>query len=230
MSLYNQYLNKETKQACSIVSLLQIMLYRYGILVYPNFLIKLAIYFDKLWKFSISSWATFSVIDNAFIYALNTKLKLKFRLETNTIPKLQESDKRTYQLWVLKYSTYKFRKAAEMWWWRITKEWIDYIMSFSWGWWHAMNYDLDWWWIAPDTDGRDNYKMDLETLKYWHKKGLFFTNIRTIEPNDEETTQVCNLTVRMFQAEKQDRLNEFIEMNQDNEYMAKAKELYFYGR
>ena len=64
MNNYNQYTNKETKMWCTIVSLLNIMLYRYAIRVEPNFIIKLAIFFDKLWTFFIWSGAIFSIIDN----------------------------------------------------------------------------------------------------------------------------------------------------------------------
>jgi len=230
MWIYNQYLSPETKQWCSIVSLLQVMLYRYGIKVKHNFIITLAIFFDSIWKFSISEWARFPIIDTAFVWYLNLKTKLKFKLETNTIPNLDKDDHRTYQLWVTNYSTYRFKKAIKMWNGRITKEWIDYLVSSNWAWGHAMNLDLSAWGYLVDTNTSDNPKITLAVLKYWHKKGLFFTNIRTISPANKETEEVTNLTIKMFQAEKKGRLNLLYNKESENPYLSKAKFLYWYWR
>ena len=228
--MYNQYKSKETVMACSIVSLLHIMLYRYWITVYDNFIIRTAIFFDKLWKFDINRWATFSVIDYAFVVALNRKLDLKFQIKENTITNLETSDTRTYQLWVINYSTYKFRKALEIWEWKFTKESIDYLAKFTWTSGHALNYDLSGWWYIIDTNWNKAFKMSLAVLKYWYEKNIFRNTIRTIETADSETKAVTDLTIQMFQAEKRNKLESFYKKNIYNKYLQKAKKLYFFGR
>ena len=223
--MYNQYENTETKYACSIVSLLHILLYRYAIEVTPNFMIRTAIFFDKLWKFDMYRGATFSVIDDAFVFALNWKLDLKFTIVENTVTNLQSSNKKTYQLWVKNYSTYKWNKIKQDW--IIQKEDIDYLTKFSWNSGHALNYD---WGYLIDTDGSKIIKMSLDVLKYWLEKDIFRDTIRTIEPENKFTKEVCKLTILMFQAEKKNKLLSFYKKNINNIYLNKAKELYFYGR
>ena len=225
---YNQYDSYYTKNACSIVSLLNIFKYRYWIFVIPSFIVKLSIFFDKLWVFNIKSWAIFSVIDTAFVKYLNLKLGLNFKLVTNTIPRLSKTDMRTYQLGIKWYSTAKFNKAKING--EITKEWINYILSFNWTLWHATNWSWTAWWTWIDTNWSKNVKMSLETLKYGHSNWVFFTNIRTIDPADEETKQVCALTIKLFQAEKTNKLQLLYNKEHNNPYLDKAKKLYFYWR
>lgn len=228
--MYNQYLQRETVMACSIISLLHIILYRYWITVYNNFIVKLAIFFDKLWKFNMVRGAVFKVIDKAFVVSLNWKLDLKFKIEENLITEIDKTDKKTYQLWIKNYSTYKFRKALELWDWRLTKEWVDYMMQFSWGSGHALNFDLSGGWYIIDTDWSKACKMSLAVLKYWEKKWLFWNTIRTISPNNEETEAVCNLCIRLFRAEKNGTLEAYLRINKWKPYLDKAKKLFYYWR
>jgi hypothetical protein len=57
---------------------------------------------------------------------------------------------------------------------------------------------------------------------------LFRDNIRTIQPVDKETKEVVKLTVKMFIAEKKNKLESFYKDNLYNAYLEKAKLLYFY--
>lgn len=224
---YNQYEQYYTRNACSIVMLLNIMKYRYAIMVIPNFFIKICVFFDKLWKWSPGTWAVFNIIAWAFVKALNFKLKLKFKVVTNQINTLDEKDHRTYWLWIKKYSTYRWNPKKEDW--IITKKDIDYLIT-KWWVWHATNWDWSVWWKWIDTDWSNNVDMSLEVLQYWQKKDLFRNNIRTIQPDDKETEEVCKLTVEMYKAEKNWRLSIFYNKNINNPYLEKAKKLYFYGR
>jgi hypothetical protein len=228
MWIYNQYTSQETKYACTIVSLLQILLYNYWIKVEYNFIVKLAIFFDRMGAFNIFWWATFSIIDEAFVRYLNNKLGLNFKIEKTTIPKLQMEDWRTFQLWIKKYSTSKFNKAKE--WNMFTKESIDYIMSFNGGVWHAVNYDWTAWWYFIDTNASENTRLPLDILKYGHSEWLFFTNLRTIIPADIYTATVTHFTVRLFIAEQKWTLDEYLKTNKDNKYVTKAFALYKYWR
>ena len=226
---YNQYNSYYTKNACTIVSLLNILKYRYAIFVIPNYIIRMAIYFDKLWVFSISKWASFSIIDRAFIYYLNKKLWLNFSLTVNQISNLGKNDHDTYQMWIKGYSTRKYNKIRQDW--IITRKDIDYLTTWSWGVWHAVNWDWSAWGYLVDTDWSKNTRMSLDVLRYGLSKDLFWDNIRTIDcKKGSETEEVTNLTIKMFQAEKKGKLNLLYNKESENPYLSKAKFLYFYGR
>lgn len=225
---YNQYQSYYTKNSCSIVSMLNVFKYRYAIFVVPDFMIKLAIFFDKLWFFSITQWATFKIIDNAMVYYLNLKLGLKFKLHVTQISKLPKTDKWTYQLWIPSYSTYKYNKMKAGW--IITKEDIDYANTFSWSLGHAAWFDMSAGGYFIDTDWWDNTKMSYAILKYWQKTGQFWDNIRAIVPADNFTKEVCKLTIELYLAEKRGKLNLLYNRYSDNKYLPKAKKLYFFWR
>ena len=225
---YNQYLSRYTKNACAIVSLLQVFKHRYAILVAPSFLIKTSIYLDKIKVFNIVWWATFSILDNAVVFETNRRLKLKFKLVTRKISTLSKKDYRTFQFWIKWYSTYKFDKIRKSW--SITKADIDYLCTFTWWSWHAAAFDMSASWYYIDSDWEKNCRMSLEVLQYWVKRWVFRDNCRTIDPVDEETKQVCYLTIQLFKAEKRNRLAWFYKKESYNSYLKKAKELYFYWR
>ena len=222
---YNQYSSPTTKNSCSIVSFFNIFKYKYAIIVYNNFFIGFSIYLDKLGLFNIKEWWIFSIVDNAIVNTINKKLDLDFKLVTKSLNSLKESDQGIYQLWVKWYSTKKFNTIKADW--KITLAEMDYLKTFT-GWiWHAVTWGK---WYFIDTDWGKNTKMSLEVLKYGVKLWLFWNTIRTIEPNDRITKKVCELTIRLFQAEKKGRLDEYLDMNKENPYLDKSRQLYFYGR
>lgn len=221
---YNQYTDKYTKNACSLVTLLNIMKYRYAIQVEPSFIMKVAIFFDKLGLRSPDSWAVFNIIYKWFVYYMNKKLWLNFKVVTKQISTLDASDDRTYWLGIKWYSTYKWNKISEKGY--VTKEDMDYLAWFK-GWiWHNTAYD----WTPPgfhvDTNWTKPYKFPLDVLKYWQTKDLFWNNIRTIEPDDHFTKRVAHFTIRLFEAERKSRLDSYIQANKNNKYVKKALELY----
>lgn len=227
MSKYNQYQSKLTKNWCAIVSLMQVYLYRYAVLVPFTWIINTAVFLDKIWVFSILNWATFYILDNALVSHINKQTELNFKLIKTTIPKLKRTDHNTYQIWITKYSSYRWDKAKVGW--VITKKDIDMLVAH---WWvgHAANWDWSSKWKFIDTDWKDNTDMSYEVLQYWYEKGLFFTNIRTVIPNDEETKQVSHLCIRMFQAEKKWKLKQYLKINENKKYIEKAKKLYFFWK
>lgn len=220
---YNQYTDKYLHSACSIVSLLNILKYRYAVIVKPDFIMKLAIYFEKLWKRIPTYWADFNVITPAFISYLNFKTGLKFVLWLRKISTLDPLDVNTYMIWVKWYTSKKFNKIKADW--IITKEEMDYLRTFNWGVSHAVSFDNSAGWYFIDTDWGSNTKLSLETLRYGVKLWLFGDNMRTIDTGNKETEEVVNLTVRMYQKEKINRLQWFIE-NTKSPYMVKAIKLY----
>ena len=227
MSFYSQYLNDETKWGCSLTTLFNILLYRYAIEIKLTFLVKTAIFFEKLWLYNRKTGATFDIIYNAFVNNLNKQTWLKFKIFTNKITNLKKSDKRTYWIGIKKYTSYRFDKSLVNW--EFTKESVDYMLQHN-GSGHNFAFDWDAWGYWINTRWKPNNPMTYETLKYWQEKWLFRDNIRTIYPDSEETKQVCHLCIRMFQAEKKNKLDNYLEMNKNNKYLEKAKKLYFIGK
>jgi len=225
---YNQYTDKYLRNSCSLVTLLNIMKYRYAIIVIPSFIMTTAIYFEQLWKRFSDSWATFSVIYKAFVLEMNSKLQLNFKVVTKQINTLKPWDNVTYGVWIKGYSTYKWSKIKKSW--EITKSDIDYLVTFKWWVWHNVAWDWSWGWYLVDTDWWKNTKMSLEVLKYWHEQGLFFTNIRTINTVNLETKKVTELCIRLFQAEKKGSLDQYLYQNTWKKYLKKATKLYFYWK
>jgi hypothetical protein len=225
---YNQYTDYTTKNACGIVTYLNILKYRYAITVYPNYIIKMAVFFDKLWIFSITWWAVFSILYKWITTEINKKLGLNFKVVVNQISKLRKDDGRTYWLWIKKYSSKKYGLISEDW--VVTKKEMDYLVDHNLWIWHNVAWDWTKGWYFIDTNWSKNFKFSLENLKYWQTKDLFWDTIRTIEPNDAFTKKVCHYTIRLFQAEKKGKYNEFIEANKGNKYIGKAVELYEYWK
>jgi len=222
----NQYDNYYTRNSCSITSLLLILRFNYGIFVHPSRLIDICVYFEKLWAWSEKWWAVFSVIYKVFVWALNRKLKLKFKVDTQQIANLAKNDKRAFWLWIKGYSTLKYKKVTEDW--IINKNDIDYLATWEWWVWH--NLIWDWNGLFKDTNWRPAAKMSLEVLQYWYKKNLFRNNIRTIEPADDETSEICALCIEMYDHERKWKLPLFYNKYSESSFLEKAKKIYFYWR
>jgi len=224
----NQYQNDYTKNWCWPVTLLNIMKYRYAVIVKQDFIMTFCTWL-AWFKFWTTNGAVFSILYKGFVWALNRKLWLKFKVTLNQISKLSPTDWKTYWLGIKWYSSYKYRRIKEDN--IINKKDIDYLASFKWGWiWHNVAWDWTNWWYFIDTNWTKPYKFPLEVLKYWEEKDLFRDNIRTIDPADEFTKKVVHFTIRLFQAEKKGRLNSYIATNYGNKYMQKAVELYMFWK
>ena len=226
--MYNQYTDKYLHNSCSLVTLLHIMLYSYAVRVEPSFIMKIAIFFDKLWLRSPDSWAVFNIIYNGFVYYMNKKLWLNFKVTVNQISKLKITDPKSYWLGIKWYSTYKWNKISKKGY--LTKEDMDYLASFT-GWiGHNTMWDWSGWGYHKDTNWVKAYKFPLEVLQYWQQKNLFWDNIRTVEPADEETKEVCKLCIEFFKAEKKWNINLAYNKFSESPYLEKAKKLYNYGK
>ena len=225
---YNQYAEYYFRNACSIVTLLNILKFNFAIIVRPTFIIKTAIFLERLWFFNPSKWASFWPIYKMFVWELNRRLWLNFGVVLNQISKLTQEDKRSYWVWVKWYWTVKWNRIKKDW--MIDEVDMDYLATFKWWVGHNLLFDNDVWWVVVDTNWWKNVRMPLAVLKYWLKLWLFFDNIRTISPIWEYTALVTHFTVRLFIAEQKWKLDEYLEANKDNEYVMKAKEIYFYWR
>jgi hypothetical protein len=229
MTNYNQLNDKYLKNSCTIHSLLNIMKYMYWIQVNTNFIMKVAIFFDKLWVFFPSWWAVFDTIYRSFVYEMNSKLWLEFKLYTTTLNWLDWDDTRSYWIWIKKYSSSKWKELETDW---ASKEEVDAIIWNNKGTWHNVVWDWSKGWYLINSDWKPPKKFSLFILKYAVNKWLIWNTWRTIIPADEFTKKVTDITIQMAKNEKRWKLEAMIKRLEDwgNKYIAKAKELYFYGR
>ncbi len=224
--MYNQKEQIRTRNACTIYTMLDIMLYNFWIKVELNFILKVCVYLENLWVWSEKNWAVFKIIFNTAVKEINKKLWLNFLLIEKTITSLNETDKRTWAVWTPK----------------LTKEWYVYIRdsiltfdewkklneSLSKAFWHSMTWDswilLDHFWNKIDCH-LSNMK---ELVKIW----WLWDTIRTFQEWDELTKQVVYYTKKLSLSEANKRLKEYIFTNATyhKEYFKKAVELYSYGR
>jgi len=225
---YTQYEEYYLRNACSIITLLNILKFNFAIVVRPTFIIKTAVFFERLGLFNPASWASFSSIYKMFVWELNRRLWLNFEVIVNQISKLTQDDRRSYWVWIKWYWTVKWNRIKADWF--ITRDEMDYLASFSWGVGHNLLFDNDAWWKIIDTDWNKNVRMPLSVLKYWLSLGIFWDNIRTISPADEYTNIITHYTIKLFIAEKKWKLSEYLEVNKDNKDIMKAKEVYLYWR
>lgn len=227
MTIYNQTETEYSKMGCTIYGLFNILKYTYGIKVKPNFIIKALMYFDKLWVWSPSEWAIFSIIYAAFIKALNSKLKLNFKVKKRYISSFNIWTD-TFWIWVKNYNYIRKRaeKRGEL-----LQEDIEKMKKYQGKtYYHHILWDNSYWGHFINSMGMKPFKCNLDKLKQLEK--LWFTRnpMRTIVPNDKETHVVVSLTKNMRRAEMQGRLKLYLKTNKDNEYLKKAKEVYEYWK
>lgn len=225
---YNQYLQYYTRNACTLVTFLNIFKYSFWIQVIPSFIIKFAIFFDGIAKWFPKSWATFWIIYPSMVWYLNKKLGLNFKLVKTSITRLHPEDRRSFSLWIKWYSTKKW-KAISFDWYLSIKD-MDYLIERQ-GWvWHNAMWDWNNWWMFQDTNGSKPYKFPYTSLKYAQRNNLVWDTLRTVVPNDKFTKWVCRVCIKMFMYEQNGKMDKFYKRYKNSPYLEKAKLLYFYGR
>ena len=228
---YNQLTDKYLRNSCTIHSLLNIMKYMYWIQVAPNFIMKVAIFFDKLGVWFPSWGAVFDTIYSSFIRELNKKLWLNFIINKTSISLLTKNNTKSYWIWIKKYSSKKWSQLETDW---ATIEEVNAIIwDNSWTW-HNVVWDWSNGWYLINSDWKPPRKFSLDVLKYCVQKDLIWNTARTIKPNDNFTSKVVELTKLMAKEEMRwkkylDGLIKRLE-KQNNRYITKAKELFFYWR
>jgi len=201
MRYYNQRLQWYSRMACTIYTLLYILEFNFWIEVKRTFIIKVLEFFDKLWKWSPTLWATFSIIYPSFVFYLNKRLKLNFRLEKSFITLSHSNDTNFYGIWMPSYNK-PFAEAIKRG--IITKEDMLASKNYKWRWfWHNLGYDFSKWWYIVNTDWSKPAKCSLEVLQYWESLWVFWNPMRTILPNDERTKRITDITIKMARAEFQ---------------------------
>lgn len=225
---YDQTKDKYLKNACTLVTLLNIIKYKYWITVMPGFIMQVAIFFDKLSKWFPKWWASFDVIYPSFIRQLNKKLWLQFELQKWYITSIRGDDTGTYWIWVPKYNRSWYTPEDK---WEMTKEDVDNILKYTWKWyWHNLAWDWSSWWYIINTMWKKPFSCSLEILRYMESKWLIWKPVRSITIWNKYTQDVVDVTIKLRKAELKWRLYEYIAMNKWSDIFEKWKELYFYWR
>jgi len=227
MKLLDQTTDYYLRNACTIVSLLHIMQFNFWIQVHPNFLMKAAIYFEKLWKWMPKFWAYFSVIYNAFVLELNTKLWLDFEIEKHYISSFIW-DTRSYWIWVKNYN--QVWKNAETKW-ELTLDDVKLMKTYTWkSYFHNLVYDGSKWGYIINSAWKKPFKCKLEVLKELQKNNFLYDPMRTIVPTTLFTEHVIQLTRQMARHELNWNLDEYLTMLPDAPEVTKAIELFNYWK
>jgi len=184
---------------CTIYSLFTILEYNYWLTVTNNFILKTLHYFEKLWKWSSINWAVFNIIYPAFVFALNKKLWLKFRIHKTYTNIVSKTDTKTYGIWIKKYTKHftQAEKSGEL-----TKELVDEISNYTWrSFMHNLTWDWSKGWYIINTDWSKPFKCSIEVLRYMVEKDIAWTPMRTIVPNDTRTARIVAITLAMAKSE-----------------------------
>ena len=227
MAVYDQTKDKYLRNSCTIMSLLHIMKYNFWIQVEPSFIMKVAIFFDKLWVWFPEFGAYFSVIYKAFINELNKKLWLNFKLEKQYISTFKW-DTRTWWVWVKNYS--KLWKIAEDRW-ELKYYDIEMMRTYAWKtYFHNLVYDGSKWGYLINSAWKKPFKCKLSLLKQLQSDWFAYDPMRTIEPATNFTKLVTQITRQMARYEQQGNLDEYIARTPHNKAFEKAWLLYKYWR
>jgi hypothetical protein len=228
MDNYNQNTDTYLSHACTIVTLLNVMKYKFGLVVYSSFIMKLAIFFDKLWKRIPWFWAYFDIIYNSFVNQMNKKLDLNFELIKTTVYKINSKDTWTYWFWTPKYSKVWKNAMIKH---KITNANINDMERYTWkSVPHNMARDWSMWGYLINTNWDRPSIFTLSTLVYAAKKWVIWSPLRTIAPADTRTKAVCELTISMLKAELRWELESFMIHNKEKPYYDKALDIFFYWR
>jgi len=225
---YDQTLEYYLRNGCTIITLLNIIKYKFGITVHLNFIMKIAVFFDKLEKWFPKSGAIFDIIYNAFVNEINKKLKLNFVLIKVSVYRLKTDDTWTYWFWTPKYC-----RPFSLWLEKqeFTIKDVTKIMNYTWTVSsHNMAFDWSKGWYCINTNGKTPTKMKLGILKEMATQWIIRSPVRTIIPADEYTKEVCDLTKRLAFAERVWTLKLLDLILKWNKYFPKAKSLFYYWR
>lgn len=197
---YNQTKQETTKYSCTVYTFLHLILLDFGVRIPDDMIIKFVYYLEKIWVLVLNKWASFSIIYPAMVKYVNWKYWVKLEVKTSSISAWLD-DISAWSLWIKKLTT----QGQKLWTsdWVFTKEDVDKSLTFK------NAYGHNHWvkkgnksdkWIIFDSWNGVNYECDLETLKYWVTKNLYYDTSRAIVPKDEFTKRLQKALI--FKAKK----------------------------
>jgi len=226
MKTYNQTQETYSRMWCTLYSLFTIMEFNFWLEVSHNFILKALHYFEKLGKWSHIQWAIFSIIYPAFIWAINKKLWLKFKIIKKNLNILTDEDTLTFWIWVKRYN--KFFKVAERRWMLIKQDVDDMVAYTGKTYMHNMLWDWSKGWYLINTDWTAPFTCSKELLRYMAKEWILWYPVRTIVPADTRTKRIVDITIQMKKAESRNRT--FNILKKDYDIKNTILKLYNYGK
>ena len=197
---YNQTKQETTKYSCTVYTFLHLILLDFGVRIPDDMIIKFVYYLEKIWVLVLNKWASFSIIYPAMVKYVNWKYWVKLEVKTSSISAWLD-DISAWSLWIKKLTT----QGQKLWTsdWVFTKEDVDksltYKNAYGHNHWVKKGNKSDKWIIFDSWNGV-NYECDLETLKYWVTKNLYFDTSRAIVAKDEFTKRLQKALI--FKAKK----------------------------
>lgn len=178
----NQRLQKETKVACTLYTMLNIIKYDYKVTVKLDWVLKLVYYMEKIGAL-LPDWAYFSVIYPAMVKVLEWKTGFKFKVKVWYIS-VWLSDNYARGLWFRRASKFYETLARDQ---LIDKSDVDKIVEYKKGGWHNHCFKRG---HIIESLGGYYYKIEQSTLKYAVKQWIYYDTVRTIVPWDFRTNKL----------------------------------------
>lgn len=223
--MYNQKLEDYTRMGCPWYGLMNIVKYKFGIIVKNNTIITLLKYMERIWIWSSLYWGRFDFFYNAFVNLISRKLDIKLKVVTTSITRIDKWDTGSYWIWIPNY--YNWKKLIEDW--KLDEADVIEFMKYNWKtYWHHLIWDWSWGWFIVNSDWWTPIKCPLNVLKSMARDKMIWNVARTLEPADDRTRRILSYTLMMRKAENLWTLDKYLETNEGIWYIDKAKELYFY--
>jgi len=186
----NQRLQTETKVACTLYTMLNIIKYDYKVTVKIDWILKLVVYMEKIGAL-LPMWAYFGVIYPAMVKVLEWKTGFKFKVKVWYISQWL-SDDYGRGLGFKKASKFYETLARDK---LIDKSDIDQIKAKKWWGWHNHMIKRD---LIVESLGGYYYKITKDTLKYAEREWIYYNTARTIVPWDKRTIELKERLNKIF--------------------------------
>lgn len=184
--IYNQNISNDFANDCTVFTQMMILALTYDIWLKYSTWNRLVDYFLNIWKLHIW-WAIFEIIYWASAYLFTKRSWTQVIVDKENI--FNDSfDKKLKQwfafwLWLINWNSIYLKAVND---WVLTKKNIDSILEKWWWFWHNNCYAyIDWNYRIYEIYKWTRVKCELETLKYWAKKGLFYSPVRTFKITDK---------------------------------------------
>lgn len=204
MEFYNQRNFEQTKYACSIYTLLHILMLDFWIRLDDKMILEFVLELEKRWVIDLKKWAEFDLLYNEAIRFLNKKFWINLKIKKSSISKWLDNIS-AWSLW-LKKLTAQWQKLWTIDW-VFSKEDVDLAILFKNAYGHnhfAKEWNKTKEWQVWDSWNWVSYKCDLSVLQYWVKKWLYYDTARAIVPWDTFTSRLQKSLI--YKAKKNKRL------------------------
>lgn len=210
---------------CIEYGLWHIFMFNFKVLVVNWFLLRWLDYLASLWLWSQSEWWITSLIYNASILAINSKIWVNFKIDTYTYEYvLWKWSGLAFWFWVKKYNSSWVDSFSDG---KLDYSEIDYVLKNTrWSGHHMVIF----WGYIIDSRTTKIVSINKDVLKRLVDEWIIRNTFRTVSPNDIETANIVKYTRQMFKAEKNGKIDLYMITNKDNKTIHKAYKLYNFWR